>query len=147
MSHFSYPATRFVSWNSLFRFNFFSSLPHVWKVVPGFYSFSCRIAMISLVSAKMLPCFLWPNNNNCLSKQLPVVIRHVCLLWLRLSTTGRHTRPPTHDACFHFFPLSVGFGHTASLANGAFTIAPSILCHSQAIPSSSSYSAKPAYHN
>jgi hypothetical protein len=37
-------------------------------------------------------------------------------------------------------------GPTASSANGAFTIAPSMLCHDQAICSISSYSASPLRH-
>lgn len=70
--------------------------------------------------------------------------RHVRWLRLRLSTTGSHARLRECFALSHFFPRSVGFGPTASIASGALTIAPSILCHAQAIPSISSYSAKPA---
>ncbi len=46
-----------------------------------------------------------------------------------------------------FFPRSVGFLPTASRAKDAFTIAPSRLCHSHAIPSMSSYSIRPLFHN
>src|SRR4030095_7253639 len=49
-------------------------------------------------------------------------------------------------ACFHFFPRSVGFGPTASCASGAFINAPSTLCHRHAMPSMSSYSARPPFH-
>jgi hypothetical protein len=41
------------------------------------------------------------------------------------------------------FPLSVGLGPTDSRASGALLIVPSADCHSQAMPSSSSYSASP----
>jgi len=40
----------------------------------------------------------------------------------------------------------VGLGPTASLAVGAFTMAPSMPCQLQAMPSISSYSASPALH-
>ena len=60
---------------------------------------------------------------------------------------GRHGRPPADGACSHFFPRSVGFGPTASWAKGAFIIAPSMLCHLQAMPSISSYSESPARHS
>jgi hypothetical protein len=39
------------------------------------------------------------------------------------------------------FILSAGFGPPHSFASGALPSAPSILCHSQAIPCMSSYSA------
>ena len=61
----------------------------------------------------------------------------------RLTTAGFHCRRRVDFAWSHFFPLSVGFAPTASRAKGAFTIAPSMLCHDQAIPSISSYSANP----
>ena len=65
----------------------------------------------------------------------------------RLTTAGFHARRRARFACSHFFPRSVGFGPTASCANGAFTIAPSMLCHAHAIPSISSYSASPFRHS
>lgn len=64
----------------------------------------------------------------------------------RLSTAGFHFRRPAGCAWSHFFPRSVGFGPTDSCANGAFTMAPSTLCHAQATPSKSSYSANPFRH-
>ena len=76
-------------------------------------------------------------------KWVPAVSHHVSGLRLRLTTAGFHSRRPKGFAWSHFFPRSVGFGPTASNANGAFTIAPSILCQRQAIPSISSYSASP----
>lgn len=65
----------------------------------------------------------------------------------RLSTAGFHARLRANFSCSHFFPRSVGLGPTASCARGALTIAPSMLCHVQAIPSMSSYSANPFRHN
>ena len=64
----------------------------------------------------------------------------------RLSTAGFHVRRRADCACSLFFPRSVGFGPTASCARGALTIAPSRLCHRHAIPSRSSYSARPFRH-
>ena len=64
----------------------------------------------------------------------------------RLLTAGFHVRRRADCACSLFFPRSVGFGPTASCAKGALTIPPSRLCHCQAIPSMSSYSASPLRH-
>jgi hypothetical protein len=61
----------------------------------------------------------------------------------RLTTAGFQFRRREGFVWSHFFPRSVGFGPTASNAKGAFTTAPSMLCHDQAIPSISSYSANP----
>ena len=74
---------------------------------------------------------------------VPAVSHHVSGLRLRLTTAGLHSRRPKGFAWSRFFPRSVGFGPAVSSANGAFTIAPSMLCHLQAIPSISSYSASP----
>ena len=79
-------------------------------------------------------------------RSAPRVSRHVAVLRLRLTTAGFHGRLRVGFASFLFFPLSVGFGPTASSASGAFTIVPSILCHAQAMPSNSSYSANPRRH-
>jgi hypothetical protein len=62
---------------------------------------------------------------------------------LRLTTAGFHSRRRGGFVWSHFFPRSVGLGPTASWAKGALTIAPSMLCQRQAIPSISSYSASP----
>ena len=72
---------------------------------------------------------------------------HVDSRRLRRSTTGLHTRLREYDAWLHFFPRSVGLGPTDSWAVGAFVMEPSMLCHFQAIPSISSYSASPFFHN
>src|SRR5512139_5338 len=80
---------------------------------------------------------------QCHPTWAPAVSHHASGLRLRLTTAGFHCRRPTGFAWSHFFPRSVGLAPTASNANGAFTIAPSILCQRQAIPSISSYSASP----
>ena len=77
----------------------------------------------------------------------PARRRHAGVLRLRLTTAGFHCRRRGDFAWSHFFPLSVGFAPTASRAKGALTIAPSMLCHDQAIPSISSYSASPLRQN
>jgi len=61
----------------------------------------------------------------------------------RLTTAGFQSRRREDFAWSHFFPRSVGFGPTLSKAKGAFTAAPSMLCHAHAMPSISSYSASP----
>ena len=76
----------------------------------------------------------------------PVRPHHVAVPRSRLTTAGFHCRRRADFAWSHFFPLSVGFAPTASSAKGALTIAPSMLCHDQAIPSISSYSANPLRH-
>ena len=74
---------------------------------------------------------------------VPARPHHVSVPRLRLTTAGFHSRRRGDFVWFHFFPRSVGFAPTASKAKGAFTIAPSILCQDQAMPSISSYSASP----
>ena len=83
---------------------------------------------------------------RCHPTWVPGPLHHAFGLRLRLTTAGFHSRRPTGFAWSHFFPRSVGFGPTASSASGALTIAPSMLCHRQAIPSISSYSASPLRH-
>jgi hypothetical protein len=68
---------------------------------------------------------------------------HAAVPRLRLTTAGFHSRRRGGFVSSHFFPRSVGLGPTASCANGALTIAPSMLCQRQTIPSISSYSASP----
>lgn len=72
-----------------------------------------------------------------------ITSHHASELRSRLTTAGFHSRRQEGFSWSHFFPRSVGFAPTASKANGAFTVAPSMLCHDQAIPSISSYSASP----
>ncbi len=74
---------------------------------------------------------------------VPAVSHHVSVPRLRLAIAGFHSRRREDFAWSRFFPRSVGFGPTVSVARGAFTIAPSMLCQRQAIPSNSSYSASP----
>lgn len=61
----------------------------------------------------------------------------------RLTAAGFQFRRREGFAWSHFFPRSAGFGPTASKGKEAFTAAPSMHCHNQAIPSISSYSANP----
>ena len=72
---------------------------------------------------------------------------HVYSLLLRIWIEGCHSRRIWDVFWFHFFPLSVGFGPTDSVARGAFTDEESALCHSQEIPSSSSSSAIPFFQS
>ena len=78
---------------------------------------------------------------------VPRVSRRGPELRWRLSTAGFHARRQASFSCSHFFPRSVGLGPTASCARGALTIAPSMLCQAQAMPSISLYSASPFRHN
>ena len=80
---------------------------------------------------------------SCGPTSVPATPHHACVPRLRLTTAGFHSRRRGDFAWSHFFPRSVGFAPTASRAKGAFTIAPSILCQDQAMPSISSYSASP----
>lgn len=72
-----------------------------------------------------------------------IASHHVVEPHSRLTTAGFQSRRREDFAWSHFFPRSVGFGPTVSNAKGAFTTAPSMLCHDQAMPSISSYSASP----
>lgn len=76
-------------------------------------------------------------------KSVPKASHHAFGPRSRLGREGFHLRRRERFALSHFFPRSVGFGPTASRAIGAFTMAPSMLCHDHAIPSISSYSANP----
>jgi len=88
----------------------------------------------------------WGVQSPRVSTSAPGVSRRASGLRLRLATAGFHARRRGRCAWFLFFPRSVGFGPTASRASGALTIAPSILCQTHAIPSISSYSARPRRH-
>jgi len=76
-------------------------------------------------------------------RSVPGALHHASGLRSRLGIAGFHARRREDFVCSHFFPRSVGFGPTDSCASGAFTMAPSMLCQDHAIPSISSYSAKP----
>ena len=78
----------------------------------------------------------------------PLTRRHHAVVpRLRLTIAGFHSRRREGFASSHFFPRSVGLGPTASWAIGALTMAPSMLCQRQAMPSISSYSASPLRHS
>ena len=89
------------------------------------------------------PCSLMVLELLCDPTSVPAMPHHASVPRLRLTTAGFHSRRRGDFVWSHFFPLSVGFAPTASRAKGAFTIAPSILCQDQAMPSISSYSASP----
>ena len=72
-----------------------------------------------------------------------ITSHHVAEPRSRLTTAGFQSRRREDFAWSHFFPRSVGFGPTVSNAKGAFTAAPSMLCHDQEMPSIPSYSASP----
>lgn len=82
-------------------------------------------------------------SPQCDPESVPGALRHAFGLRSRPGIAGFHVRRREDFVCSHFFPRSVGFGPTDSCASGAFTMAPSMLCQDHAIPSISSYSAKP----
>ena len=82
-------------------------------------------------------------SPKCDPESASGALHHVFGPRSRLGIAGFHARLREDFACSHFFPRSVGFGPTDSCAIGAFTMAPSMLCQDQAIPSISSYSARP----
>ena len=66
--------------------------------------------------------------------------------WLAALTSSEMGMPFSSTRICHFepfFPRSVGFGPVDSLASGASMLALSAACQVQAIPCSSSYSARP----
>ena len=93
--------------------------------------------------AVLAPLPPWADRSPDDPKSIQVKPHHVAVPRSRLTTAGFHCRRRVGFAWSHFFPLSVGFAPTASSAKGALTIAPSMLCHDQAMPSISSYSASP----
>ena len=82
-------------------------------------------------------------SPQCDRGSVPKASHHAFGPRSRLGREGFHVRRRERFVSSHFFPRSVGFGPTASRAIGAFTMAPSMLCHDHAIPSISSYSANP----
>jgi len=93
--------------------------------------------------AASVPLSPWAAQSPDDPKSIRVRPHHVAVPRSRLTTAGFHCRRRADFAWSRFFPLSVGFAPTASSAKGALTIAPSMLCHDQAMPSISSYSASP----
>ena len=89
---------------------------------------------------------LWAGKQPWPPGSAREVLHHDDARRLRLTTAGFHGRRRAGCAWCHFFPRSVGLGPTASSANGAFTIAPSMLCQDQAMCSISLYSASPLRH-
>lgn len=111
----------------------FASIPQ-----PGSQHILCPRRDVAAV-----PCSLMALELLYGPTSAPAMPHHVSVPRLRLTTAGFHSRRRGDFAWSLFFPRSVGFAPTASSAKGAFTIAPSILCQDQAMPSISSYSASP----
>ena len=86
-------------------------------------------------------------SPRCDPESAAGALHHVFGLRSRPGIAGFHARRREDFVCSHFFARSVGFGPTDSCAIGAFTMAPSMLCQDQAIPSISSYSASPLRHS
>ena len=97
------------------------------------------------ISQPVPPHTPYPHKDAVAESLFPMVARspycptsalitshHVAELRSRLTTAGFHSRRREDFVWSHFFPRSVGFAPTASKANGAFTVAPSMLCHNQA---------------
>jgi hypothetical protein len=82
-------------------------------------------------------------SPQCDPVSVPGALHHASVPRSRRGTAGFHARRREDFVWSHFFPRSVGFGPTDSCAMGAFTMAPSMLCQDHAIPSISSYSARP----
>ena len=141
-----------------------SSLPPI--CANGIENFSSwpLLPRLAVLHAEHSPCFAsipQPGNQHILYPRkdvgaflmvsglrygptsLPAMLHHASVPRLRLMTAGFHSRRRADFAWSHFFPRSVGFAPTASRAKGALTIAPSILCQNQAMPSMPSYSASP----
>jgi len=95
------------------------------------------------IDAAWGPSSLRAASAQCDPESVPGALRHAFGLRSRPGTAGFHDRRQEDFAWSHFFPRSVGFGPTDSCASGAFTMAPSMLCQDHAMPSISSYSAKP----
>ena len=99
------------------------------------------------IDAVWEPSSPWAVSPKCDPESVPRALHHVFGLRSRPGIAGFHARRREDFVCSHFFPRSVGFGPTDSCAIGAFTMAPSMLCQDHAIPSISSYSAKPLRHS
>jgi hypothetical protein len=132
---------------------YFSSWPSLPRHAVVHAEYSSCFASIPQLGSQHIPC---PHRDVAAAPcslmalellygpmSVPAMPHHASVPRLRLTTAGFHSRRRGDFAWSHFFPLSVGFAPTASRAKGAFTIAPSILCQDQAIPSISSYSASP----
>jgi hypothetical protein len=109
-----------------------------WPAVLAYQHIPCQ-----RIDAAWGPSFPAAVLLKCDPESVSGALRHAFGLRSRPGIAGFHTRRREDFACSHFFPRSVGLGPTDSWASGAFTMAPSMLCQDQAIPSISSYSAKP----
>lgn len=128
---FPLPEVEHAAHNALFQLHFGPVLQHNPHQGIGFHAEVPALVAVLLRSDPTL---------------VPGVSRRGRLHRWRLWTAGFHARRRVDFACSHFFPRSVGLGPTDSSARGALTNPPSKLCHCQAIPSRSSYSASPLRH-
>jgi len=131
----------FSSWPSLLRHAVVRAEYNSWPAslpLPGSQRILCHRRDVAAAPASLMALELRYGPTS-----VPAMPRHASGLRLRLTTAGFHSRRRGDFAWSHFFPRSVGFAPTASRAKGAFTMAPSILCQDQAMPSISSYSANP----
>ena len=130
-----------------------ASLPSFPHRAGGRAECSAVVSLTFQLAFQRIPCphigagvVTWDDVSLEQPELVPAASRHAYWLRSRLAIAGFHGRRRAGCVSSHFFPRSVGFGPTASCANGAFTIAPSMLCQAQAIPCISSYSAKPRRH-
>jgi len=131
----------------------FSSSPLLPRLVVLHAEYSPCLASMSQQDIQHIPCHhrdaAWVTPPWMVSglrfdpTSAPARRHHASGPRLRLTTAGFHSRRRGGFVWSHFFPRSVGFAPTASRATGALTIAPSMLCQDQAMPSISSYSASP----
>ena len=127
---------------------FFSALSHMRCVTALLHGLRGGTPRIALVRTQVLPPsaagFGAHDHNAVQSRFQQFDIMSVG----PADDKGQRDASTVHQqaALAAFFPRSVGLLPTASWASGALPCVPSMLCHSQAIPSISSYSAKPACH-
>lgn len=131
-STFFHPAVEYVESSSVFQCPAEPVVQHI----------PCRRKDVPLVRHHHLV-----DLQRCYPTLASAISRHAVALRSRQRTAGFHSRLQERFFCSHFFPRSVGLGPTASIARGALTMPPSMLCHAQAIPSISSYSASPLRHS
>ncbi len=117
--------------------DFLPALPDVRRVTPGAHRLRGRSPAIGFVRAQVLPAAagLGTHDDDAVQggrQQFDVMPVGPADDEGQRDATPR---PPAGCACCPFFPRSVGLWPTASCAKGALPRAPSMLCHSQAMPS------------
>lgn len=151
MAHLDHPAPGLLGGIAVLDIDLFAPVNDVGNVPMLVDDLQVLGAVVASVSAQML---VWANGRALALdddgrehgiESLAVI--HVGCGHDERQRDANDRRPADAAFCSPFFPRSVGLGPTASCANGAFISAPSTLCHRQAIPCMSSYSARPAFHN